>query len=202
MQNKRSSFYLGLILILVGGAALYNAVVLENFFALRNLWPLFILVPGLFLELDYFGNHAHRDPSVLVPGGILTGVGGFFLLKEFMPIQESLTLPVLLAVVGASLLQFYVARPRDRGLLMVSLVLILSGVFLGVTRTADYLPFWVNTQTLRAMAILLLGIYLVFRTNGNERKSTVTYHRQTEKESRETPPKGDPVKNDHEKDPS
>lgn len=202
MKNKRSSFYLGLILILVGGAALYNAVVLENFFAMRNLWPLFILVPGLFLELDYLGNPAHRDPSVLVPGGILTGIGGFFLLKEFMPIQDSLTLPVLLAVVGASLLQFYVARPRDRGLLMVSLVLILSGVFLGVTRTADYLPVWLNTQTLRAMAILLLGIYLVFRTNGNERKTTVTYRRDPAKENRETPSKEDPMKSSQEKDPS
>ena len=83
MRNK-TSYYIGLILILIGGGALYNAIFLNDLFSMRNMWPLFILLPGLFLEIDYFSNYRYRDASVLIPGGLLTLIGGYFLLKEFV----------------------------------------------------------------------------------------------------------------------
>jgi len=44
-MRNRTSYYIGLILIIIGGAALYNAVFLDNLFSMRNMWPLFILLP-------------------------------------------------------------------------------------------------------------------------------------------------------------
>ncbi len=174
-MRNRTSYYIGLILIIIGGAALYNALFLDNLFSMRNLWPLFILLPGLFLEIDYFTNHKRRDASMLIPAGILTLTGTFFLIKQFLPIMDSMSSPIFMVILGLALLQYYVAKPKDRGILVISLALILIGVFLGYGRYLGEFPYWLNFNTVRAFAILLLGVYLVFRTSTRDRKPDSTY---------------------------
>jgi len=174
-MRNRTSYYIGLILIIIGGAALYNALFLDNLFSMRNLWPLFILLPGLFLEIDYFTNCKRRDASMLIPAGILTLTGTFFLIKQFLPIMDSMSSPIFMVILGLALLQYYVAKPKDRGILVISLALILIGVFLGYGRYLGEFPYWLNFNTVRAFAILLLGVYLVFRTSTRDRKPDSTY---------------------------
>lgn len=173
MRNRTS--YIGLILIIIGGAALYNSLFLDNLFSMRNMWPLFILLPGLFLEIDYLTNYRRRDASVLIPGGILSLTGAFFLIKQFVPIMDTLSSPIFMVILGLSLLQYYVAKPKDRGILVISMALILIGVFLGYGRYLGEFPYWLNFNTVRAFAILLLGVYLVFRTSTRDRKPDSTY---------------------------
>ena len=174
-MRNRTSYYIGLILIIIGGAALYNALFLDNLFSMRNLWPLFILLPGLFLEIDYFTNYKRRDASLLIPAGILTLTGTFFLIKQFLPIMDSMSSPIFMVILGLALLQYYVAKPKDRGILVISLALILIGVFLGYGRYLGEFPYWLNFNTVRAFAILLLGVYLVFRTSTRDRKPDSSY---------------------------
>ena len=187
-MRNRTSYYIGLILIIIGGAALYNSLFLDNLFSMRNMWPLFILLPGLFLEIDYFSNFRHRDASVLIPGGILTLTGSFFLIKEFLPIMDSLSSPIFMVILGLALLQYYVAKPKDRGLLVISLALIIIGVFLAYGRYLGEFPYWLNFNTVRAFAVLLLGVYLVFRTTGREKKPDSTYRpKETYKKETKAP---------------
>jgi len=174
-MRNRTSYYIGLILIIIGGAALYNSIFLNDLFTMQNLWPLFILLPGLFMEIDYFTNFRYRDASVLIPAGILTLTGTYFLIREFLPIMDSLSGPIFMVIIGLSLLQYYAAKPKDRGILVISLALILIGGFLGYARYLGELPYWLNYNTVRAIAVLLLGIYLVFRTSGKMRKPDSTY---------------------------
>ncbi|NCC79379.1 MAG: hypothetical protein EOM07_07245 [Clostridia bacterium] len=174
-MRNRTSYYIGLILIIIGGAALYNAVFLDNLFSMRNMWPLFILLPGLFLEIDYFTNYRRRDAGVLIPGGLLTLIGTYFLIRQFLPIMDSLSGPIFMVILGLALLQYYVAKPKDRGLLVISLALILIGAFIGYGRYLGEFPYWLNFDTVRALAILLFGVYLVFRTTGRDRKPDSTY---------------------------
>lgn len=183
MRNK-TTYYIGIILIILGGAALYNSIFLEDLFSMRNMWPLFILLPGLFLQIDYFSNYRYRDPSVLIPGGLLTLIGGFYLLKEFVPIMDRLTAPIFMVILGLALLQYYVAKPKDRGLLMISITLILTGTFVAYGRYIGDFPDWLTFSTLRAFVILLFGIYLVFRTSTRPKKPDSTYrvHVDFEKE--------------------
>jgi len=174
-MRNRTSYYIGLILIIIGVAALYNSFFLNNLFTMRNLWPLFILVPGLFMEIDYFSNFRQRDASILIPGGILTLTGTYFLLKQFLPIMDELTGAIFMVIIGLSLLQFYAAKPKDRGILVIAIALILIGGFIGYARYVGEFPYWMNFDTIRALAILLVGIYLVFRTTGRDRKPDSTY---------------------------
>jgi len=173
MKNK-SNYYIGLILVIVGSAAFYNSVFLNGFFGVRNLWPLFILLPGLFMEIDYFAGDKlkGRDPGVLIPGGILTGMGTFLLLREFLDIIPGMTGPVMIAVTGAALLQFYVAKPRDRGLLVVSLALILIGVLLGISRYTGELPVWLTAGSLTSLAVIMAGVYLIAKKPQEYKDST------------------------------
>lgn len=195
-MRNRTSYYIGLILIIIGGAALYNALFLDNLFSMRNLWPLFILLPGLFLEIDYFTNYKRRDASMLIPAGILTLTGTFFLIKQFLPIMDTMSSPIFMVILGLALLQYYVAKPKDRGILVISLALILIGVFLGYGRYLGEFPYWLNFNTVRAFTVLLLGVYLVFRTSTRDRKPDSTYRpKETYKKENVTRPSD--VPNDH-----
>lgn len=195
-MRNRTSYYIGLILIIIGGAALYNALFLDNLFSMRNLWPMFILLPGLFLEIDYFTNYKRRDASVLIPAGILTLTGTFFLIKQFLPIMDTMSSPIFMVILGLALMQYYVAKPRDRGILVISLALILIGVFLGYGRYLGEFPYWLNFNTVRAFTILLLGVYLVFRTSTRDRKPDSTYRpKETYKKENVTRPSDAPKDN-------
>ena len=190
MRNK-TLFYMGFILILIGGGALYNSLFLENLFTLSNLWPLFILLPGLYMEIDYFSNHQRRDPRVLIPGGFLTLAGLYFMVNEFMPLRDSITYPVFIVVLGVAILQYYIVKPSDRGLLVISLTLILFGSFLIYARLIGEFPIWFNLGTIRALGILLLGLYLVARASKKEKKPDSSY-RPRESYQRDSIPTVDP----------
>lgn len=185
-MRNRTSFYMGLILILIGGGALYNSLFLENLFTIENLWPLFILLPGLYLEVDYFSNYRRRDASILIPAGILTLVGLYFMIKEFVPLIDSINSPVFMIIIGVALLQYYAAKPVDRGLLVISITLILLGLFLIYGRIIGEFPYWFNFGTVRALAILLLGLYLVARTSKRDKKPDSSY-RPRESYKKESP---------------
>ncbi len=174
-MRNRTSYYIGLILIIIGVAALYNSFFLNDLFSMRNLWPLFILVPGLFMEIDYFSNFRQRDASVLIPAGILTLTGTYFLIRQFVPIMDGLSGAIFMVIIGLSLLQYYAAKPKDRGILVISIALILIGGFIGYAKYVGDLPYWMTFDTVKALAILLVGVYLVFRTTGRDRKPDSTY---------------------------
>lgn len=171
-MKNRSTYYIGIILVIVGSAAFYNSVFLNGYFGIQNMWPMFILLPGLFLEMDYFSKKSTSDPGILIPAGILIGMGIWMLFREFLPLMDGLTVPVFISVVGASLLQYFVAKPRDRGILVVSLALILVGVLLGISRYTGEIPIWLTTSSITSLAVIMLGLYLLARRPAEHKDST------------------------------
>lgn len=182
-MKNRSTYYIGIILVIVGSAAFYNSVFLNGYFGIQNMWPMFILLPGLFLEMDYFSRKSNSDAGILIPAGILIGMGIWMLFREFLPLMDGLTVPVFIAVVGASLLQYFIAKPRDRGILVVSLALILIGVLLGISRYTGEIPIWLTTSSITSLAVIMLGLYLLARRPADHKDSTFRPRdRETERE--------------------
>lgn len=74
--------------------------------AMHDLWPLFMIAPGIGFFLMYF--LGRRDRGFLIPGGILTGLGLLFLVN----LQDSeIFWPILLILVGLLLLIGRGSRP-------------------------------------------------------------------------------------------
>ncbi|MGI5877085.1 MAG: LiaI-LiaF-like domain-containing protein [Christensenellales bacterium] len=97
----------GGILLVYGGLFLYCAI--RGWGEMRVLWPLFLLGPALGLaELKIFSGG--RDGS-WIPVVILTGVGGFFLVRHFTDMTHEIFAAVLLILLGV----FLVARQLIRG---------------------------------------------------------------------------------------
>lgn len=87
----------GAIFIVAGLVFLYCAA--EGWYAMRTLWPYFILAPGLGFVLMYL--LGPKEHGLLIPGGILLAIGAFFLLRRT---NLDYLWPVLLIGLGIVLL--------------------------------------------------------------------------------------------------
>ncbi len=73
--------------------------VFEGWYMMRDIWPLFIVAPGLgFLLMYFFGK---KEQGLLIPGGILIAVGLFFLGGTT---EYEYLWPIILIAIGIALL--------------------------------------------------------------------------------------------------
>lgn len=162
---RRSNIIWGMLFIIIGVLFLLGRFY-NNFLGLRDLWPLFILVPGLLFESSYFTSR--NDPGVLVPGGILTTIGFLFLFETFTGWRFSgYTWPIYPLSVAIGLFQLYLYTGRSPGLLIP--VGILGGVaaiaFLSMIlkATLGMLPGWFSFGLLVPVCLIIFGIYIMFK---------------------------------------
>lgn len=183
-MKRKTSQSIGLILIIIGALALYNGIFLDNLLSFRNLWPLFIFLPGIYLEIDYYTNRKYRDPGVLIPAAFLAFLGIYFFIKEFFYLNANLAMPVFIFIIGIAMFQFYTAKPEDSGVLTVSIGLMILGAIIAVTRIVPSIPYWLNPNTVKALIVIFLGIYLISRgTSKNKSAKTKSKSKSTFKTS-------------------
>jgi hypothetical protein len=87
----------GSILVIVGLLFFYCAIF--GWYRMANLWPLFIIAPAVGFISIYFGGS--RDSELLIPAGILAGIGIVFL---FISHGLGDYWPVLLILAGSFLI--------------------------------------------------------------------------------------------------
>src|SRR5690606_3207809 len=68
-EMNKNSYISGIIIILIGVFLLLGKIGVFSFLG-SHLWPVFVLLPGLFFHVLFFARGA--PSGVLVPGGILT----------------------------------------------------------------------------------------------------------------------------------
>lgn len=115
-MKKTNSFW-GVLFIVAGIVVLLERYTSIEIPSIGQLWPLFLLIPGLIFEISYFSTR--KNPGLLVPGGILT-ILGLLVLFEIMTNwgYTKYTWPVYLLAVAFGLLQLYIFDKRDSGLLI------------------------------------------------------------------------------------
>lgn len=159
--SKGNRIFWGLLCLLLGVALLANVVFRIDLFSMRNMWPLFVLIPGLCLESTYFTTK--RASALLIPGGILTVIGLLFFFEIATRWQlAEYTWPVYIAAVAFGFFQFYLATGKPKGILvLVSILSIVAGTSMLVILLNVFISI-IQTNIIIPLALILIGGFLLF----------------------------------------
>jgi len=153
---KKVNYLFGLLLLFIG-----VLLILANFGVIEivwdNLWPLFVLIVGIFFELSYF--ISRKDAGLLVPGGILTTYGLLFLVNVNYGwhLMDNLW-PIFPLGVAIGLFQLYLFGGREKGLLIPVGILGAVSLFFLVNNL-----LFVDFRFIAGIALVLIGIWVIFK---------------------------------------
>jgi len=149
---KKINYLFGLFLLFIG-----VLLILANFGVVEivwdNLWPLFLLIPGIVFELSYFiyrkddGNRGGIEDfpgsSLLVLGGILITYGLLFSVN---------------VIYGWHLLQAYLFGGREKYLLIPVGILGAISLFFLINNL-----LFVDFMLLAGIVLVIIGIWIIFK---------------------------------------
>lgn len=173
-MNRKNNAVLGGILVILGVLFLFNNMGFISFriwdiFKLFNkFWPAICLIlPGLMFHYGFFrGNH--RDPGLLVPGGILTVLGLAFQFNMLFG-GWHIMWPIYILSVAVGLFELYLFGNRDRGLLIpVTILGGISAIFF-VSFTLPGIFSFNFGRLLIPVILIVLGLAIVFGGRSNRK---------------------------------
>jgi len=153
---KKINYLFGLLLLCIG-----VILILANFgvmeIAWDNLWPLFLLIPGIFFELSYF--ISRKDAGLLVPGGILITYGLLFLVNVNYGwhLMDNLW-PIFPLGVAIGLFQLFLFGGREKGLLIPVGILGAISLFFLINNL-----LFIDFRLLAGILLVLIGIWIIFK---------------------------------------
>lgn len=159
-MNRNSNYIIGGVLIVIGALLLISNLGYMSF-DWSYIWPLALLVPGIYMHFSFFTG-IDRNPGILVPGGILTTYGLLFYANIFFGwhIMSQLW-PLFLIGIAVGLFEMYLFGTRDKGLLVP--VGILGGIGLSMLfRT--YMAFDLK-DFLVPVILIIIGIIIIIKKN-------------------------------------
>ena len=134
---------------------------------MRIFWPLFILIPGLCLEVEYFSKKT--NPGVLVPGGILTTIGLLFMFEIITRWRYmGKTWPVFILAVAIGLFQFYYFGNRERSVLISSMILLAISLFSFASITIGRVLIFFRRYLGIPALLVIAGVIILFSGNKKE----------------------------------
>jgi len=153
---KKINYLFGLFLLFIGAL-----LILANFGVIEivwdNLWPLFLLIPGIVFELSYF--IYRKDAGLLVPGGILITYGLLFLVNVIFGwhLMEDLW-PIFPLGVAIGLFQLFLFGGREKGLLIPVGILGAISLFFLINNL-----LFVDFRLLVGILLVVIGIWIIFK---------------------------------------
>ena len=153
---KKINYVFGLLLLCIG-----VLLILSNFGVIEivweDLWPLFLLIPGILFELSYF--IYRKDAGLLVPGGILITYGLLFLVNVNYGwhLMDNLW-PIFPLGVAIGLFQLYLFGGREKGLLIPVGILGAISLFFLINNLL-FVDFWL----LAGIVLVVIGIWIIFK---------------------------------------
>jgi hypothetical protein len=165
---KKINYIFGFLLLFIG-----VLLILANFGVIKiiwdNLWPLFLLIPGIVFELSYFiyrkddGNRGGIEDfpgsGLLVLGGILITYGLLFSVNVIYGwhLMEDLW-PIFLLGVAVGLLQAYLFGGREKYLLIPVGILGAISLFFLINNL-----LFVDFRLLAGIVLIVIGIWIIFK---------------------------------------
>jgi len=153
---KKINYIFGFLLLCIG-----VILILSNFGVIEiiweNLWPLFLLIPGIVFELSYF--IYRKDAGLLVPGGILITYGLLFLVNVNYGwhLMDNLW-PIFPLGVAIGLFQLFLFGGREKGLLIPVGILGAISLFFLINNL-----FFINLGLLGGIVLVVIWIWIIFK---------------------------------------
>ncbi|MFD3158382.1 LiaI-LiaF-like domain-containing protein [Haloimpatiens sp. FM7330] len=159
---RKTNFFWGIVLIVFGVLLLLNKTLNIDLINMNYLWPLFILIPGLSMEFNFFSKRT--NPGVLVPGGILTTIGLLFFFEIFTSWRfAAYTWPVYLLSVAIGLFQLYLFCEKNNGILVPVFILTLIAIMSFLTMIFGDIYHWINYSLIIPILCIALGLYILIK---------------------------------------
>lgn len=158
MRNNQNIF-IGVLFIIIGTLFLVSNLGYINF-SWSYVWPLALLVPGIYLHFSFFTG-LDKNPGILVPAGILTTYGLLFYANVIFGWGLMAELwPVFLIGISIGLFELYIFGNRDNALLIP--IAVLGGLGLIFLTDTVYL---LNRKYLAPAFLIILGILIITKSN-------------------------------------
>lgn len=165
-MNRNSNIIVGAVLITLGILFLMSNLGYISF-SWNYLWPLALLVPGLYMHFAFFTG-IDRNPGILVPGGILTTYGALFYANILFGWHMMANLwPLFLLGIAVGLFELYLFGNHDKGLLVP--VAILGGIG-GSALLRNFIYFDLKDYLIPVLLIIIGLAVIVKRDNKGENK--------------------------------
>ena len=160
-MKKRNSLF-GIFLIFIGSVLLADQIYDINFLSFSTFWPLFILIPGILLELSFFS--LRKEPAILVLGGLFTTTGLLFIFETSTNWQYSTgTWPIYTFGLAIGLFQYYFFSRRNKTLLFFIFLLAFISLFSFAINFLGNIYPWLNYGILLPCLIIVVGIYVFLK---------------------------------------
>ena len=160
-MKKRNSL-LGIIMIFAGSLLVTGQIYDMNFISFTNFWPLFILLPGILLEISFFS--LKNEPAILVLGGIFTTTGLLFFFETSTNWKYSTdTWPIYTIGLAIGLFQYYLFSKRNKSLLFFIFLLTFISIFSFAVNFLGNIYIWLTYGLLAPCLIVVFGIYVLLK---------------------------------------
>jgi hypothetical protein len=160
-MKKRNSLF-GIILIFIGSVLLADQIYGINFLSFSNFWPIFILVPGVLLEISFFS--LKKEPAILVLGGLLTTTGLLFIFETSTNWQYSTeTWPIYTFGLAIGLFQYYLFSKKNKLLLFFIFLIAFISLFSFAINFLGNIYIWLSYGLLLPCLIIAIGIYVFLK---------------------------------------
>lgn len=153
---KNSNIVMGAVLVALGCILLLSNLGYINF-SWDYIWPMALLLPGIYLHFAYF-TKIDKNPGNLVPAGILTTYGLMAYVVAFFGWGTMASLwPFILLGIAIGLMELYLFGTRDKGLLVP--ISILGGLGL-MLLSKTYFFFDLKKVVIPAI-LVVLGVLML-----------------------------------------
>lgn len=159
-MNKNSTF--GLVLVVVGAALILQKVLHFDISLWHFLWPLFLLIPGISMHLNYFSNR--NNSGNLFVAAILTTYGLLFLFNAVTADEYSHMLTFVYPLgISIGFFELYAFGDKRNGNFVAGLIFIVFSVYVLLNR---FLPDMNNFKDyMVASLFIILGIFVLLKKN-------------------------------------
>ena len=159
---KKHNALFGILLIFLGSLLLADQIYKIDFFSFTNFWPLFILIPGVLLEISFFS--LKKEPAVLVLGGIFTTIGLLLIFETSTNWKYSTeTWPIYTLGLAIGLFQYYLFSKKNNTLLLFIILLAFVSLFSFAKIFLGNIYPWLTYGLLLPCTIIVIGIYVFLK---------------------------------------